>query len=165
MPVKEGLVARLSILTYSWYSAAFTHAQIPGTASRPTLRSRLSPPLLGADSCPIHLAKCPLSSNACPFSKASTTPCFLGSQDSDCHHLSDGCILCFLRSCQRPGSPPPRPQALWPLERGHVRSGTHVHTFLQVLLMTAALLLLKALPPPVLCRSPDCSKDKDIIRC
>lgn len=129
MPVKEGLVARLSILTYSWYSAAFTHAQIPGTASRPTLRSRLSPPLLGADSCPIHLAKCPLSSNACPFSKASTTPCFLGSQDSDCHHLSDGCILCFLRSCQRPGSPPPRPQALWPLERGHVRSGTHMHTF------------------------------------
>lgn len=37
MPGKEGLAARLSILTYSWYSAAFAHAQIPGTASHPTL--------------------------------------------------------------------------------------------------------------------------------
>lgn len=76
-------------------SRIHTHAQIPGTASHPTLRSRLSPSILRADSCPIHLAKCPLSSNACPFSKAPTTPWFLQSQVSDCHHLSDVCILCF----------------------------------------------------------------------
>lgn len=55
---------------------------------------------------------------------------------------------------------PSRPSGHWKEATFRVQC-----THLQVLLMTAACLLFKALPPPVLCSSPDYSKDKDIIRC
>ena len=62
-------LARLSILTHPWQPPMAAHAWIPLRASKltPLIWPFLS--IHPADSCLSRLAKCPLSSNALPFSK------------------------------------------------------------------------------------------------
>lgn len=59
----------ISILTHPWQPPTVAHAWIPLRASKltPLIWPFLS--IHPADSCLSHLAKCPLSSNALPFSK------------------------------------------------------------------------------------------------
>ena len=133
-------LARLSILTHPWQPPTTAHAWIPLRASKP---SPLIWPFLSihpADSCLSGLAKCPLSSNALPFSKDPLLPCFLWSQDAGWPPLSRVCNwqhpICALGS----------PQGPWMFGRGHIpERSEHVCRHLRPV---AGCFLFKAAPFP-----------------